>query len=352
MDHPTPYQRQALLTSGYTVLGLLVVVLLWGLREVLMLIGFAAVFAFALEPAVLRLTALHVRRVRLSRRAAAALLLVTLFGLGAWALSWLIPQVIDELSGFVDHAPQNFEALIAWVRERALERGWTSMADFRGPDVAALLRTGGGALLAAVGRTLGSFGAIVGLALVPVLTYFLLTDRDEVARSTLAFVPEAVRPEVEKALLAMAVALRGYVRGQALVCLTVGVLGGLAFAVLGLPAAVFLGVLVGLAEVIPILGFWTASIAIVLAGWSVSPATAAWAFLAYMAINQLVAMFVTPKVMGRHLHMHPFVVMVSILSGGTLLGAAGAILALPVAAAIQSLIEELSARRPRGRPVA
>ena len=76
--------------------------------------------------------------------------------------------------------------------------------------------------------------------------------------------------------------------------------------------------------------------------WSVSPASAAWAFLAYLALNQLVGVFVTPRVMGRHMRMHPFVVTVSILSGGILLGAAGAILALPLAAALQSVISEFA----------
>ena len=104
---------------------------------------------------------------------------------------------------------------------------------------------------------------------------------------------------------------------------------------------------VGVVEVIPILGFWIASIAIVLAGWSVSPATAAWAFLAYLTLNQLVGWLVTPRVMGRHLRMHPFIVTVSILSGGVLLGAAGAILALPLAAALQSLISEFAPRSRR-----
>jgi predicted PurR-regulated permease PerM len=127
-----------------------------------------------------------------------------------------------------------------------------------------------------------------------------------------------------------------------------GVAAWIAFWALGLPASLLLGVVVGLAEIIPILGFWIASVAIVLAGWSVSPATAAWAFLAYLTLNQLVGVLITPRVMGRHMRMHPFVVTVSVLSGGALLGPAGAILALPLAAALQSLISEFAPKRKPG----
>ena len=60
------------------------------------------------------------------------------------------------------------------------------------------------------------------------------------------------------------------------------------------------------------------------------------------AINQTIAIFVTPRLMSRHMKMHPFVVTVSILAGGQLLGAPGAILALPAAAALQSVLGELA----------
>ena len=104
------------------------------------------------------------------------------------------------------------------------------------------------------------------------------------------------------------------------------------------------------AEIVPILGFWTASMAIVLAGWAASPQQALWGWIAYVVINQSISMLVTPRVMGRHMRLHPFVVIVSILSGGALLGAAGAVLALPLAAAVQSVVSEFAPRLESGRP--
>jgi predicted PurR-regulated permease PerM len=212
-----------------------------------------------------------------------------------------------------------------------------------------VLRSAGGALLQTIGGVLANLGAIAGLVLTPILAFYLLTERDAVERSALGFVPEDARPRVQQALRAVDRALRSYVRGQALVCATMGVAGWLTFWALGLPVSLLLGVIVGTAEVIPILGFWIACIAIVLAGWSASPATAGWAFFSYLVLNQLLGMFVTPRLMGRHMKMHPFVVTVSILSGGALLGPAGAILALPIAASLQGVISELAPRRGERR---
>ena len=342
-DHDdAPLGGQALRTAFFTVLGLVTVAVLWALRDLLVLVGFSALLAFALEPAVAWLSSRRLPRGRIPRPFAAAMVMIALVGLGAWALARVVPQVVAELSGFVERAPGNLDRLLAWAREQAAARGWPAPGDLSLPDAGALLRSAGGALLGGVGGALGNLAAVAGLALAPILAFYLLTEREAVEVSALGFVPEAARPRMRQALRAVDLALRSYVRGQTLVCATIGVAGWLAFWALGLPASLLLGVVVGLAEVVPILGFWTASLAIVLAGWSVSPATAAWAFLAYLALNQLVGVFVTPQVMSRHMRMHPFVVTVSILSGGILLGAAGAILALPFAAALQSLISEFA----------
>lgn len=340
----TSQARESLRTAGFTVAGLVVVWVLWSLRDVLILVAFSALLAFTLEPAVAWLTSLRLLKGGLSRPFAAALLMLVLVGLGAWALVWVLPQVFAELARFLERAPESLERVLAWVREQAIARRWTLLADLQGTDVAAILKSSGGLLMSGIAGALGNLNSIVGLFLVPILAYYLITERDAVEGSALGFIPEGARPRVRQALRAVDRALRSYVRGQAAVCATMGVAGWLVFWALGLPVPLLLGVVVGVAEVIPILGFWVASIAIVLAGWSASPATAGWAFLAYLVLNQLVSLFVTPRLMGRHMKMHPFVVTVSILSGGALLGPAGAILALPLAASLQGVISEFAPR--------
>jgi predicted PurR-regulated permease PerM len=320
---------------------------LWALRDVLMLMGFAAVLAFALEPLVALLERIRLPRAgAVSRSFAAAIVMLLLVAIGAWALAVGVPQLVRELGGFVEGLPDALNRVLGALRDFAASRQLTA---YLGPlggaeamDASAVIQRWGMGLVRAVGSRLGELSALIGLALIPILAFYLLTEREAVETSMLGFVPRELRPRARQVLAAIDRAMRSYVRGQSLVCLTMGVLVGLALQLIGLPVAALLGTLVALAEVVPILGFWLASAAIVLTGWGVSPAVALTGFGAYLAINQLVAYLVTPRVMSRHMKMHPFVVMVSILAGGTLMGAPGAVLALPLAAGIQSVISEFA----------
>ncbi len=331
------------------VIVLLTAVALWALRDVLLLVGFAALLAFALDPLVSAIE--RAARGRLRRGFAAGAVMMALVGLGAWALVVAVPQLVRELVNFVEGAPAALDRALEVGRTWAADRGMSAwlgpLSAERGADASQLLAQSGRALLGAVGQVLGNLGALVGLALVPMLAFYLLAEREAVETSALRFVPEDARARVQALLAAVDRALRSYVRGQTVVCLTMGVVVGVVLAVIGFPVPALLALLVGVAEVIPILGFWTASLAIVLAGFSVSPLLALGGWLAYVIANQLVGLLVTPRVMARHMKMHPFVVTVSILAGGALMGAAGAVLALPLAAALQSIVAELASERAR-----
>jgi predicted PurR-regulated permease PerM len=121
-----------------------------------------------------------------------------------------------------------------------------------------------------------------------------------------------------------------------------GTVVGAALALMHHPAALLLGVLVGVSEVIPFLGPVVAAIAILLAGATVSLLQGILGVGAYALLNWIVGTFVTPRVMSRYLKMHPFVVTVSVLAGARLLGPAGALLALPCAAVIQTVMAEIA----------
>lgn len=340
-------------TAAITVVFAVVAWLLWQLHEVLLVVGFAALLAFALEPLVVLIERARIGRGRVRRAFAAALVLLALVALGGWALVVALPHLARELARFVDGAPASLERLLAAVRAFAESRGAGAWLGPLGGDdplsATELVRRAGGKLLEAFGRSFGSLGHIVGLALLPILAFWLLAEAEAVERSALEFVPQEARGRVRQVLLAIDRALRSYVRGQSIVCGLMGAGVGVALALIGVPVPALLGTLVAFAEIVPILGFWTASLAIVLAGWSASPAHALWGWLAYVAVNQLISLLVTPRVMGRHMKLHPFVVIVSILAGGALLGAAGAMLALPLAAAVQSVVSELAPRPDAAR---
>ncbi len=335
-------------TAALTVVIAGVAWLLWQLREVMLVVGFSALLAFALDPIVTLIERVKTPLGHVRRGISAALVILAIVALGAWALLLALPHLTRELTNFVAGAPGSLEHLLASFRAFVISRGAGAWLGPLGGDdplsAAELLRRFGGAILRTLGRSFGSLGHIVGLALTPILAFWLLAEREAVERSALEFIPEDGRGRVGQVITAIDRALRSYVRGQSIVCGTMGLLVGLALALLHVPVPALLGTLVAVAEIVPILGFWTASLAIVLAGWAASPELALWGWLAYLAINQATSLLITPRVMSRHMKLHPFVVLVSILAGGSLLGAAGAVLALPLAAATQSVVSEFAPR--------
>ena len=341
--------RQSLLTVAI----LLILWLAWTLRELVMLIGFAALLAYALDPVVSLAERIPLPgRRSMPRGFAAGLVMVALVLILGWGLGAAVPRLVREMGRFVDAAPDALARLDQEVRHVVASRGWGAVlgtGEGQAPGATSPLLQGARQWsMAQLGGVFGNLGRLFGLALLPVLAFYLLADREAVRSSALRFVPEDLRPQTERLLGAVDPALKAYVRGQSLICLVIGTVTGLVLALLGFPMTLFLAVMVGIAEVIPFLGFWIAAAAIGLVGYSMSPGMALAGLGAYILINSLMSYFVTPRLLGHEIKMHPFVITVSILGGGTLLGPAGGILALPAAAMAQAVIAEF-APQPRKR---
>ncbi len=334
--------RSALLWTA-----LVAALLVWALRDLALLVGYSVLLAYALHPLVGALERVPLGRGRtVPRGLAAALVVLALVAVAGWGLALAVPRLVDEAARFAAGAPGTVErlaaSLSAWAATNRLGPWLDPAIESLHTNATGLLQNLGGALAHGLGRLFGSLGRVLGLALVPLLAFYLLADARAVQASALRFVPEQARADVQRLGGATDRALRSYVRGQATVCLVMGGAVGLGLTLLHYPVALLLGVVAGLAEVVPYLGFAVAALSIGLTGLSASPLVAALGLLAYIAINWTIGTFVTPRVMGRWLKMHPFVVTVSVLAGARLLGPAGALLALPGAAMIQAVVAELA----------
>ena len=325
------------------VIGLLV----WTLPEVAVLVGFSVLLAYALLPAVAMLARVSLGRGRhLSQGVAATAVMLALVGVAGWLVSFAVPRLGAEGVRLASVAPGTLQQLIAGLDGYTAAHGlgsWIAPAlENAQIDAPRLLQDLAGMASGWAGQLFGGMGKLLGFALVPMLAFYLLADSVAVQTSALRFVPPHMRSEITRLGAAVDRALRSYVRGQAVVCLTMGAGVGIALSLMHYPAALLLGLLVGIAEVIPYLGFLLAAVTIALAGLSLDPLHAVFGVATYIAVNWVTGTFITPRVMERFLKLHPFVVTVSVIVGGHLLGPAGALLALPGAAVIQALIEGLA----------
>jgi predicted PurR-regulated permease PerM len=341
--------RPALITVGLA----LVLVLLWALRDIVVLVSLAVLLAFVLAPLVALIERIPLPRgARIPRGPASAVVVVGLVVVVGWLLSLGIPRMAAEVGRLAERLPGTVQMLLAETSSYAARHGLSEHID---PIIENLrdnatthIETLGVATVRWAGRVFGNLGQLVRLLLLPVLAFYLLAEAEAVRESMSRFLPRAGRSWLAHGQRAADRALSSYVRGQTIVCLIMGTAVGTALAFAGYPGATVLGVIVGLAEIVPFIGFWTAMLAVVLIGIGVSPALALTGFVIYSVLNVINGYFILPRVMGQHLKMHPFVIMVSVLAGASLLGPVGVLIALPGAAVVQGLIEELAGAREEG----
>ncbi len=324
--------------------------LVWVLRDLVLLVGYSVLLAYALLPVVVAVERPFGRRgPRLTRGASAAVVVVALVALVGWLLALAVPRLIAQAAGFALGIPEGLARLVQGVRAYGASQGlslWLNPAvDEVLANLPALFQNLGVTLASWAAKTLGGLGHLIGLALLPLLSFYLLAESTAVQASALRFVPKAAHPELSSIGGAVDLALRSYVRGQAIVCVVTGIATGIVLALLGYPVAMLLGLLVAFAELVPYVGFFVAALAIALAGLTAGPIQALAGVGMYAVINWVIGYFITPRVMGRYLRMHPFIVTVSVLAGIQILGPAGALLAIPGVAMLQAVISKLAVPR-------
>jgi predicted PurR-regulated permease PerM len=334
----------------FALLASALLLLLWTIRGVVILIAFALLLAYVLDPVVSTLERIPLpRRGQVPRPLAAFLVIAALVGLIGWLIVIATPLLAAEFAAFLGRLPGLLDSLLVSVRARAAAAGANPVLD-RALDslrmnTVTLLPQLAGAALKWVGANFSRVEEMAGLAVLPILAFYLLADPVRVRESMFRLLPGNMRESLMGSGPAVHRALQSYVRGQALVCCTMGIATGAMLAILGVPNAFFLGVLAGLGEVLPVVGALLTTIAIVLSGLSLDSWHGVAGLALYSLNNWLLGTFVTPRVMERYLEIHPFAVIVSVLAGARLLGPAGAILALPTAAVMQALVEDLARRR-------
>lgn len=335
--------RQSLLTVAMLVLAWLA----WMLRDLVMLIAFAALVAHALDPVVswVERRRLPGRR-PLSRGVAAGLVVFLLVLVAGGSIAGAVPRLLEQFVRFARAAPGALARLEHEAQAFLESRGWGGLLGIHDGDASStassVLSAVQHGLTSLLGNVLGRLGGLASLILLPLFSFYLLVDLSRARSSLLRRVPADRLPQAVRFLDALDRALRAYVRGQALVCLAMGTTVAIVLQLLGFPLAMLLGVVVGLGEIIPFLGAWIAASAIALDGYSRSPGFAVVGLAAYAVVNNLMGTFVSPRLLGRQVKLHPLVVNASVIGGGMLLGPAGAILALPVAAMAKSLLDEFA----------
>jgi predicted PurR-regulated permease PerM len=138
--------------------------------------------------------------------------------------------------------------------------------------------------------------------------------------------------------------LYAYVRGQLIIAGLIGILSGIACAVLGLADPVGLGVLAGITALVPYLGPFLGAVPAVLVGLAASPLKALLIAVAYFVISNVILNFVQPKIMGDAVKLSPLLVIVAFIAGFSWAGVLGMFVAVPIAATLRILFDHIYPR--------
>lgn len=177
------------------------------------------------------------------------------------------------------------------------------------------------------------------------LTIYWTLDAERVTRALLMRVPHDKRDSWRELIADLEAKVGGYFRGQLVLCVFIFVLSTAAFLAIGLPYALVLGLLAGLFEALPMIGPLLGMIPALIVALSISPQYAIWVVVAAVVIQQVENNLLVPRVMDKSVGINPILSILAITAFTLLFGLLGALLAIPLAAMLQILVERLVAVR-------
>ena len=312
-------------------------VVIW---PILLVIVVSLMIAGALAPPVAWLERRGMRR----GLAIAAVFGSVFLGFAAFgALS--LPSLAAQLADLVDRLPR-----AQWQFADLLQKSHLTAplaASVRGAQTTQLTTRAAQQLMAYSGQ----IAIIIAYAVASVfLALYLVVDRDRMRGSLFALIPRRYHVRTSRVLLNLETIVGGYVRGQVITSLAMAVFTFVVLTVAKAPHALTIAVFAGLTDVLPYIGGLLALVPAVFAASLAGLPVAIAVLVALVVYQELESRIVVPRVYGHVLRLPPAVVMVALLIGGAVLGILGALLALPIAAAIRMMTEELRVELPGQRP--
>ncbi len=304
------------------------------LRSTLIVIAVAALLAIGLDPAVSGL----VRR-GLRRGWAVAIVFLGLMAVIGGAIYAIVPPIVTELGTFVKSVPTIITNLQHNPTINNLNEKFGILNAIKDSNFIQTIGGGAAGSIVSASVTVASIAADLVVALV--LTLFFLAGFPKIKSAAYRLVPATRRTRVTDLGDKILKQMGGYLFGATLVSLQAGFVAGLFATIVGLPYPWAIALGASLLDFIPVIGPIIVGISMTLLGFTQSLAIGIIAGAFYLAQHLFEAYWLYPRVMRRQVDISTGAVVVALLIGGALLGVTGAVLAVPVAAAVQLIVREV-----------
>jgi predicted PurR-regulated permease PerM len=267
------------------------------------------------------------------------------FALLAAVVMVLSPAIASQLSQFAEQLPASLSRLSDLIQR--LREGYAGLTiadwlvEFIDNALRSLSAEASGSLsdaaawLFSVGtQTLGVLtGIVTGLA----VGFYLLASLPSVGPAILETMPPGWRRDLREAGQRVEEVVGGFVRGQLIIAISVGVLTWAGMALVGMPYPALIGLVAGLTDVVPYLGPILASLIAALIGLLADPILAVYGVIIIIVVQQIEGAVLQPKIFGDQVGLHPAIVILAVVAATTLFGFAGLLLAIPFVATFKAL---------------
>lgn len=329
-----------------------VVLVLWlivRLKTLVVLLLMSAVLAAGLAPAVAWIERFRLPRgARIPRTAAILIVYAAAAAAMLGATAVIVVPVVQESIKFSQNLPDYLRSLEEWLERTHRHYPWTP--DYPGlvSKAQSQLAGAGQYIVGSAPAVFGFLGSLVSTFSVLVITFYMLSTYEAMRDGFLSIIPPGHADKARDTAGKMARAMGGWLRGQLLLAGTMGLAAGVVSFLFGVPYPFVIGVVAAVGDLIPMVGPVAAAIPAVL----LTIGGPVWKPIALVVVFALIAQvegnYLAPRIMQKQVGLSPLVTIIALLAGASLLGIVGALLAIPVAAALQVLFVEVIAPAIRG----
>jgi predicted PurR-regulated permease PerM len=278
---------------------------------------------------------------RIKRGYGIAIVFTLLFVITILAMTLTIPSLLAQVSALVEQVPVFRTHLSDYLARSIIT---APLADWLRNVKYETLSSGMSTM--AIAFSMRIFEIIAYSTSAVFLALYIMIDRDRLRGGLFAAVPRSHHIRLARVMMNLETIVGAYIRGQLITCLLIAVFSFVLLVACGVPHAMALAVFAGVADVLPYIGAFFSIGPMVIAALARGPVVVAVVLLIMLAYEEFESRVLVPRIYGRSLRLPASVVLFALLAGGVLMGILGALLALPVAATVMMLLDELRVEFP------
>lgn len=300
---------------------------------------------YVLSPVVKLVEKIKIKGHKIPHTLVVLLVMLAVFAIFAGALMLVVPQLISQIAKLLANLPSFTDSIQTqmnkflqsdFVRKLNLKISTSSVeGQIEKYAKSFLLGTANG-----LGTAIGMITSFTITAItVPVMVFYMLNDGHKFMTSIKRFFEPTRADAIEKLMIKMSKTISQYIDGQVIECLFITVFTSIGYLIIQQPYALLLGVVAGIANIIPYVGPYIGIFPALLVALTVSPWQLVWVIVVVVIVQQVDGNVIYPNIIGKTLKIHPLTIIIILLAAGNIAGIGGMILAIPFYAIVRTIVE-------------